>query len=67
MSRGTDREFLLAVAEERAIRERQRFEERKREARRERELAKRKQLREEIEQLRWRAWNEPGAVRNGVV
>lgn len=57
MSWGTDEEYLLAMAEEKAIRERQRFEERRREAKRERELAKRKQLREEIEQVRWRAWN----------
>lgn len=55
MSWGTDEEYLLAMAEEKAIRERQRFEERRREARREWELAKRKQLREEIEQVRWRA------------
>jgi hypothetical protein len=53
MSKETDREYLLAQAEQKAIREREMFAEKARDSRKRRELSKREQLRKEIAQIRW--------------
>lgn len=55
MSWGTDEEYLLAMAEEKGMREAQRWREKQREARKERERIRREQLKREIAAMSWRS------------
>lgn len=50
-----DIDLLLAMAEEKGMREAQRWREKQREARKERERIRREQLKREIAEIRWRA------------